>query len=95
MFDLDQNLETQTTPKSTTPSAKCGSNWLERPFSNFCYHFSTKINTFSKAEQECQTLGGSLVSILGVDEQLFLQSIILSQKFDCQLSYLKQNSNFF
>lgn len=60
----------------TTPSAKCGSGWRERPFSDYCYHFSDRVETFEKSQSSCNQMGGNLVSIMDVMEQLYLQNVI-------------------
>jgi hypothetical protein len=65
-----------TNPPTTTPSAKCGSGWRERPISDYCYHFSDRVETFDKSQTVCNQLGGNLVSIMDVSEQLFLQNVI-------------------
>ncbi len=75
-FPLKANLAVQTNPPLTTPSAKCGSGWRERPFSDFCYHFSDRVETFEKSQASCILMGGNLVSIMDAVEQLFLQNLI-------------------
>jgi hypothetical protein len=67
-------IPTFPTPSFTTPSQKCGANWVERPFSNYCYHFSTSVDEFAEADQKCQSIGGRLTSITSSEEQLFIQS---------------------
>ncbi|RNA20258.1 macrophage mannose receptor 1-like, partial [Brachionus plicatilis] len=75
-------LPTQPSLTTTTYSQKCGRDWIERPFSNFCYQFVSSFEAFDKAEQLCQIKGGSLVSILSVDEQIFIQNYIGTLNFD-------------
>lgn len=59
---------------------KCGNDvaWLHRPFSSSCYYFSDDSTPRYDAEKMCKSLGGSLVSILGHDEQLFVQNQLAS-----------------
>jgi len=75
---------TATVPPTTTPSLKCGANWLERPLSDFCYHFSTNFETFKKANEACNAISGSLLAITSIDEQLFIQSILLETQIDSE-----------
>lgn len=67
-------LPTQPSLTTTTYSQKCGPGWIERPFSNFCYQIVSSYEEFHKSEQFCKIKGGSLISILSVDEQIFIQS---------------------
>lgn len=67
-------IPTVTSSKTTAASARCGPNWVERPFSSLCYHFSPTIELYSQAEQNCKNMGGQILSIIAVDEQIFVQS---------------------
>lgn len=69
-------LPTQPSLTTTTFSQKCGRGWVERPFSNFCYQIVSSYETFDKSVELCQTIEGSLISILSVDEQIFIQSLL-------------------
>ena len=42
-------------------------DWMERPFTNLCYHFSTKFETYFNANLECQSLGGNMVRKLKIE----------------------------
>ena len=66
-----------TTAMTTTPSAKCGAGWLERPLTNLCYIFTSMYDSYRKNLEYCEQMGASLVSISNYQEQLFLQSTIL------------------
>ena len=37
---------------------------MKRPFSNLCYHFSTKYEIFFNANLDCINMGGSMVKII-------------------------------
>lgn len=70
------NLALPTNPPTTKPSVKCGSGWRERPLSDYCYHFSDKVDTFERSISSCNQMGGNLVSITDVTEQFYLQNAI-------------------
>ncbi|XP_074479553.1 ladderlectin-like isoform X2 [Sebastes fasciatus] len=57
-------------------SASCPSDWTE--FSGRCFLYVKKARTWAKAERQCQDYGGNLASVHSVDEQQFIQGLILS-----------------
>jgi hypothetical protein len=77
-------IPTPITVKTTTTdpvvNSKCGTDlpWTIRPFSDSCYHFSSKAVTMSEAEVFCVTKNSNLVSITTYEEQAYIQSNIES-----------------
>ena len=81
-----QAIPTLGSTQVTQPfSEKCGLGWVERPFSSNCYLFKNEFATKEEANSKCIANGGYLVSILDLNEQIFIQSTISDKSY---------NSNF-
>ena len=69
--------ETCLTLKCITAKArvKCGSNWEERPHSEYCYQFNTDLNDLAGALAKCEEQQSSLVSIVTPQEQAYISGM--------------------
>ena len=53
-------------------SVKCGSNWEERPHSEYCYQFNMDLNDLAGALAKCEEQQSILVSIVTPQEQAYI-----------------------